>query len=224
MQWSIIVSLTLHCGAAVILMYMSGTTTIGKHSSNLIIQNIELSSLSTQRPQLVTSPIRHESLMTPSQSQVQAIDIQHQEPSESELQPASTNNDKDGGITSTPLGLGMTHGYFTPLADGKSLRDDVRAYYLQIVESINREWWDKAALLKEPLSEDGIFEIAIQRDGTIEAQRILRRTGSMEADRLIAEIIRKASPLPPLPSTYEPDQFRAPLRIKAPLTLFRFKQ
>jgi protein TonB len=117
----------------------------------------------------------------------------------------------------------MTHGYFSMLADGKTLRDDVRAYYSEMVEKINREWWDKARLLKEPLREDGVYEIVIQRDGTIMAQQLVRSTGSREADQLIAEIIKKASPLPPLPATYQLDQFQVPLKIKAPLSLFRVR-
>ena len=124
---------------------------------------------------------------------------------------------------STPLGLGMTHGYFSGLADGRSLRDDIRGYYFEMVEKINREWWEKAGLLKEPLRQDGIFELVVQRDGTIVSIRILQGSGSSEADRLLTEIIRTASPLPPLPSTYELGLFRAPLRIKAPSFLFRLR-
>ena len=90
-----------------------------------------------------------------------------------------------------------------------------------MVEKINREWWDQAALLKEPLRRDGIFELLVQRDGSIVSIRMLQGTGSKEADRLLAKIIRDASPLPALPSTYDLDLFRAPLRIKAPSFLFR---
>ena len=124
---------------------------------------------------------------------------------------------------STPLGLGMTHGYFSGIADGRSLRDDIRGYYFEMVEKINRGWWDKAGLLKEPLRQDGIFELLVERDGTIVSIRILQGSGSREADRLLTEIIKKSSPLPPLPSSYDPDLFRAPLRIKAPSFLFRMK-
>jgi len=115
----------------------------------------------------------------------------------------------------------MTHGYFSGLADGRSLRDDIRGYYFEMVEKINREWWGKAGLLKEPLRQDGVFDLLIQRDGTIVSIRMVKGTGSIEADRLLAEIIRSASPLPALPSTYDLSMFRAPLRIKAPSILFR---
>ena len=124
---------------------------------------------------------------------------------------------------STPLGLGMTYGYFSGLADGRSLRDDIRGYYFEMVEKINREWWEKAGLLKEPLRQDGVIELLVQRDGTVVAIQILQGTGVGEADRLLMEIIRNASPLPPLPVTYDPGLFRAPLRIKAPSFLFRLR-
>src|SRR6185369_11596848 len=117
----------------------------------------------------------------------------------------------------------MTHGYFSGLADGRSLRDDVRGYYFEMVEKINKEWWDKAGLLREPLRQDGIFESLIQRDGTIVSIQILQGTGLSEADRLLTEIIRNSSPLPPLPETYNLGLFRAPLRIKAPSFLFRLR-
>jgi protein TonB len=100
-------------------------------------------------------------------------------------------------------------------------RLNIRGYYFEMVEKINREWWDKAGLLKEPLRRDGIFELLVQRDGTIVTIRILQGSGSHEADRLLTEIIRNASPLPPLPSSYDSSMFRAPLRIKAPSFLFR---
>jgi TonB family protein len=85
-----------------------------------------------------------------------------------------------------------------------------------MVEKINLAWWDKAAFLKEPLRRDGIFELLVQRNGTIASIRIVRGTGSNEADRLLTETISKASPLSPLPSTYGRDQFKTSLRIKAP--------
>ena len=122
---------------------------------------------------------------------------------------------------STPLGLGMTHGYFSGLADGRSLKNEIPCYYFEMVEKINRSWWEKAGLLKEPLRQDGIFELLIQRDGTIVSIRVLKGTGSREVDRMLSDLIMKTSPLPALPSTFDQDLFRAPLRIKAPSFLFR---
>ena len=227
MQWALVISLLFHGGAALLVIFFSGFSTSGKHSAPLMIQEIELSPSLTAPSQPLPAPPDQLPAMAvplqPAREAERAVQEPLQEPPAAPQPAEAVNAGKEGGLISTPLGLGMTHGYFSMLADGKTLRDDVRAYYSEMVEKINREWWDKAGLLKDPLREDGYFEIIIHRDGTIEAQQLVRSTGSSEADRLIVEIIKKASPLPPLPSSYPLDQFRAPLRIKAPLSLFRVR-
>lgn len=223
MQWAIVVSLTLHISAVILIIYFSAFSSVDTQSSGLVLQSIELSpSISSPVQPLTLPPKHHQEMKTPSASLDQVAENPTPESPAEPQSPAAEKSGISGGLKSTPLGLGMTHGYFSPLGSGKTLRDDVRAYYFEIVEKINREWWDKAALLKEPLHEDGVFELVIQRNGTIEELRRVRGTGSREADQLIAEIIKATSPLPPLPSTYELDQFQAPLKIKAPLSLFRF--
>jgi protein TonB len=223
MKWALVISLILHITVALVVVYFCVFSTVGRRSTNLIIQDIELSSpLSAPLQPIATPSDQKMSVPTPPPQ------VRENEPpvlaTPTEVQPVAIENIvKENGLTSTPLGQGMAHGYFSMLADGKTLRDDIRTYYFEMVEKINREWWDKAALLKEPLRADGIFEIIVQRDGSIISLRLLRGSGSSEADRLIAESVRKAAPLPALPATYEPDQFNAPLRIKAPLSLFRLK-
>ncbi|MFZ4855049.1 MAG: TonB C-terminal domain-containing protein [Desulfuromonadaceae bacterium] len=220
MQWALLFSVGLHVGAALLVIFFSGFSTSGKQSPILVIDNIEfLPSLTAPSQPLAASPAQRNAMTSPAVETVEPV----QAPP-AEAQPSAIENAvKDGGLISTPLGMGMTHGYFSMLADGKTLRDDIRAYYSEMVDKINREWWENAELLKEPLREDGIFEIVIQRDGAIVAKQLMRSTGSSEADQLIAEILRKASPLPPLPSTYQMEQFQVPLRIKAPLSLFRVR-
>ncbi|MDD2735847.1 MAG: TonB C-terminal domain-containing protein [Desulfuromonadaceae bacterium] len=224
MQWALLFSLVLHVGAALLVIFFSGFSTSGKLAPNLFIENIEFSpSLTAPSQPLPAPPAQHHTMISPSSPPPLEAEKPLQEQPAEIQQPATENTGNDGGLTSTPLGLGMTHGYFSMLADGKTLRDDIREYYSEMVEKINREWWDKAGLLKEPLHEDAVFEIVIQRDGTIIAQQLVRSTGTGEADRLLAETIRKSSPLPPLPTTYQLDQFRVPLKIKAPLSLFRMR-
>lgn len=224
MQWALLFSLLLHGGAAIGVIIFSGFSSSGNHSPNFTIENIEFSpSITAPSQPLATPPEHHRTMTLPSPSPPAAPENPDTAPSAESPAPAVENVGKEGGLIATPLGLGMTHGYFSMLAEGKTLRDDVRAYYSEMVEKINREWWNSAALLKEPLREDGIFEIVIQRNGAIEEQRLLRSSGSGEADRKIAEIIRAASPLPPLPASYQLDQFRVPLKIKAPLSLFRIR-
>jgi TonB-like protein len=220
MGYALAFSLVLHIGAALVFIIAGGFRMAGENTHNFIIADIALTpSISAPAKTTAAPPDPHPAMTTPTATR--ETDQPAQEPAP-ELPSESTGNPvKEGGLMSTPLGLGMTHGFFSGLSDGKTLRDDIRGYYFEMVGKINQEWWDKAGLLKEPLRRDGIFELLVQRDGTIVSIRMLQGTGSSEADRLLAKIIRDASPLPALPSTYDLGLFRAPLRIKAPSFLFR---
>jgi hypothetical protein len=127
-------------------------------------------------------------------------------------------------LMATPLGLGMTYGYISSLAEGRSLREDIRGYYFELVEKINREWWKRANGLKEPIRRDGIIELFLRPDGSVISQRIYQGTGSREADQVIQDVVRAVAPLPPLPASFDQKVFQAPLKIKAPSTLFRITE
>jgi TonB family protein len=222
MGYALALSIALHIGAALAFIIAGGYGMTGDKAENFIIQDIALTPSISAPAKTPTTPSELPPAMDPTTPMTsQESDKPAQEPLPEHPAEPTGNPEKKGGLMSTPLGLGMTHGYFSGIADGRSLRDDIRGYYFEMVEKINREWWDKAGLLKEPLRQDGIFELLVQRDGAIVSIRIIQGSGSREADRLLTEIIRKASPLPPLPSTYDLDLFRAPLRIKAPSFLFR---
>jgi protein TonB len=128
---------------------------------------------------------------------------------------------KNNNVMATPLGLGLTYGYISSIAEGRTLREDIRNYYIELVEKINQEWWRQADGLKEPIRQDGIIELYLQRDGTVTSQRIFQGTGSREADQVLQDVIKKVSPLPPLPAAFAEKTFVVPLRIKAPSYLFR---
>lgn len=122
-------------------------------------------------------------------------------------------------IRTTPLGLGMAYGFVSSLGDGATLRQDIRDYYLVLVEKINRIWWERAAELSSAINQDGIVFIAIQRDGTLLGRIIRQGTGSPEVDQALLESIDKAAPLSPLPASYTQQVFSAPLKITAPSRL-----
>lgn len=126
-------------------------------------------------------------------------------------------------ILTTPLGRGMTSGYFSSLAEGRNLRDDIREYYFLVLEKINKLWWQKAETLREVAQQDGIVEFLIGRDGTLYDLRLSKSTGSREVDRAIIEVLRDVAPYPPLPDSYKLDMFRAPLRIATPSHLFNLR-
>lgn len=222
MGYALALSLVLHIGAALVFIIAGGLGAGGKNTHDFLIQDVELTpsiSAPAKKEPTPTAPPPEMTSATPAK----APDTDQPAPEPTAEQPAESaaNGGKTNELMSTPLGLGMTYGYFSGLSDGRTLRDDIRGYYFEMVEKINREWWDKAGLIKEPLRQDGVFEVLVQRDGTIVSLRLLKGTGSSEADRVLAEIIRKASPLPPLPSTFDRNIFEAPLRIKAPSFLFR---
>lgn len=222
MGYALALSLLLHMGAALVFIVAGGFSTGGVTPHDLVIQEIALTPSISAPPMSEPAPDDREPATAPAAPATIPEPDQPAPEQAPEQAPASTAGPgTEAGLMSTPLGLGMTHGYFSGLSDGRTLRDDIRGYYFEMVEKINREWWDKAGLLKEPLRQDGIFEVLVQRDGTIVSVRMLRGTGSSEADRVLAEIIRKASPLPSLPPAFDQAMFRAPLRIKAPSFLFR---
>lgn len=124
----------------------------------------------------------------------------------------------------TSLGRGMASGYFSSIADGRNLRDDIREYYFAVLEKVNNRWWQRAETLKESASRDGIVEFLVSRDGTLLDLRLSKSTGSREVDRAISEVLKDTSPFPPLPDSYGLDTFRAPLKIAAPLHLFSVRR
>jgi hypothetical protein len=221
MRYALALSLALHIGAAIILIIAGSFSLKGRYPQNFSIQEIELSpTITTPAKTTATPPEQHPAMISTTPTAIREMD-NVQEPATEQATISTGSSEREGGLMSTSLGLGMTHGFFSGLSDGRTLRDDIRGYYFDMVAKINREWWDQAGLLKEPIRQDGFFELSIQRDGTLVSIRMLKGTGSSEADRLLAEIIRKASPLPALPSTYDQGMFQAPLRIKSPSFLFR---
>jgi protein TonB len=223
MAYALALSIALHLGAALAFIIAGDFRMAGEKSPNFIIQDIALTpSISAPAKTTASPPEPHPAMSSTAPAASQEVEKPAHEPTKEQSSEAANSIEKNRTIMSTPLGLGMTHGYFSGIADGKTLRDNIRVYYFDMVEKINHEWWDKAGLLKEPLRQDGIFELLLQKDGTIVSVRVLQGSGSREADRLLMEIIKNASPMPPLPDSYELDMFRAPLRIKAPSYLFRF--
>jgi len=223
MGYALALSLALHIGVALAFIFAGGFKMAGVNSPDFLIQDISLTPSISAPAKVPAAPsVPHPAMSSTPPIADREQDKPVQEPAPEQPSETAGRPGKEGGLMSTPLGLGMTLGYFSGIADGRTLRDDIRGYYFEMVEKINREWWDKAGLLKEPLRQDGIFELLLQRDGTIVSINIIQGSGSREADLLLVEIIRNASPLPPLPASYDLALFRAPLRIKAPSFLFRF--
>lgn len=168
----------------------------------------------------IAVPPRHSisAMSSPAQPSEQQEPVQRPPVDPNDAINGSTNAAAD--ILATPLGLGMANGYFSSLAEGRTLRKDIRGYYFDILEKINHRWWQKAGALTEVALQDGIIEVVIGRDGKLFDVRQMRSTGSREVDRAIIDAITEAEPFPPLPASYEPGIFQAPLKISKPSHLF----
>lgn len=115
--------------------------------------------------------------------------------------------------------LGLTNGYFSSLAEGESLRQEIRDYYFSMLREINEKWW----LTNNGISgglRGAIVEIVVSKNGMIVSKTLKRSSGNPSFDRAIFKTLEKANPLPPLPNDYPLNYFSAPLRFVAPLNLF----
>jgi len=222
MGYALAISLMLHLLAVVFIIAAGSTVRSTPVISGMLVEDVAFTpTISPPKPApplLAPAPPESEPLpgASPAEKPLQA-------PSAAETVPQGKGTEGVKELMATPLGLGMTHGYISSLAEGRSLREDIRGYYFELVEKINREWWHRAEGLKEPIRRDGIIELYLRPDGSIISQRMYQGTGSREADQVLQDAIKAVSPLPPLPASFDQKTFMAPLRIKAPSYLFRFK-
>jgi protein TonB len=121
-------------------------------------------------------------------------------------------------VQDASLGLSITSGYFGAIAEGESLRDDIREYYFEILRRINAKWWLNRENLQGGRNR-AVFYLVIARDGTIVERMMAASSGNPAYDRAMMRTLEASSPLPPLPESYRGDFFQAPLRFNAPLNL-----
>ena len=118
------------------------------------------------------------------------------------------------------FGLGLTNGYFTSIGQGESLRGDIREYYFAMLRQINEKWWLTREAQQEELREV-VINIVVGRDGTVLEKVVMSGSGNRTLDRAMLASIEAASPLPPLPATFNMEYFSAPLKFMKPLNLFQ---
>ncbi|OHB32609.1 MAG: hypothetical protein A2X79_05190 [Desulfuromonadaceae bacterium GWB2_53_15] len=211
----IVISLTIHIILLISVISINPTTTSGAAINYIDIKDIAV-------------PSRHFiSGIKPYVKPTEQQETAQKPPVDTNNTVRSNNQDSTTKAAAndlkSPLGLGMANGYFSSLADGRTLRDDIRGYYFDIMEKINLRWWQTAGTIKEVAQQDGIIEIQIGRDGKLFDVRLMRGTGSSVADRAIINAITEAAPFPALPTSYELETFRAPLKISKPSHLFSGK-
>lgn len=213
LQICLLISLGLHI-LSLTLVILSART---QHPSS-IIPVIDLSALPSPSPSITRAP----------NAAQHAED--NESPSAPPVQPPIVTTSQlpvpgpvvQTELGSTPLGQGMMYGYVDTLAEGVTLRDDIRDYYFRLVTHINNFWWKRAgAGGLDQITNNGVVDIFIARDGTLLGRQIRISSGSWNTDRQLLKAIDDSLPLPALPDNYGLDVFTAPLKIVKPSNLFR---
>lgn len=117
------------------------------------------------------------------------------------------------------FGLGLSNGYFSSLSEGETLRGDIREYYFTMLREINEKWWINKESRQTGL-RGALINIVVARNGVILQKMLVRSSGNPAFDKAMLKSIDAASPLPPLPESYELEYFSAPLRFTGPLDFF----
>jgi periplasmic protein TonB len=153
--------------------------------------------------------------------------VQTQQPEAVAAQPAATAQPAAPTAAAQPkveershstMGLGLSKGYFSGLGDGETLRDGIKEYYQEMLQVINERWWMDQQLDKRYLAPV-VVNITVARNGVIVGGKILRGSGNQRYDKAVLTALAAASPLPPLPASYDGEFFQAPLRLVPPLNL-----
>jgi periplasmic protein TonB len=134
-------------------------------------------------------------------------------------QPAAPQQTKvEEERSHTTIGLGLTKGYFKALGEGETLRAGIKEYYMEMLQQINEKWWMDEQLDKRRIAPI-VVSITVARNGAIINSQIMKGSGDSRYDRAVLASLAMASPLPPLPSSYQGDFFQAPIRLVPPLNL-----
>lgn len=214
----LVISLAIHVVAIALILLASTQRDIGPK-----VTYIDINSISESAPP--ATPVIHSPSPQPENIKAEEpvpLPEKPSEPTKAET-PVTPVQPTVQEVKTTSLGRGIASGYFTSFAEGKNLRDDIREYYFVLLEKINHQWWLKAETLRETAARDGVVIFVIGRDGTLMEVQLSKSTGSREVDRAIVEVLKSASPFPPLPASYPLGGFRAPLKIAAPLHLFSIR-
>lgn len=156
----------------------------------------------------------------PSQAPLPSVPLSEMEKLQRDVQQSLDNAETNPeSLQQRSFGLGLTNGYFSSIAQGETLRGDIREYYFNILREINEKWWlNKNSQLGGV--RGAIINVVIARDGTILQNTLTRSSGNPAFDKAIIKTIEAASPLLPLPAGYKMDFFNAPLKFVGPLNLF----
>lgn len=137
---------------------------------------------------------------------------------QNDMQQNLASGAKQESVQQASLGLGITRGFFRSLAEGETLRDDIRMYYFSLLQNINEKWWLDKNIDRKGIREV-VMNIIVARNGEIVAKQLIRGSGNAAYDKAVLNALEAAGPLPPLPENYNGDFFQAPIRLVPPLNL-----
>jgi protein TonB len=173
---------------------------------------------------LVQQPSSPAAAAPPQQEMVEPVPAQPAAPAAEQQAPPVESHEQAPVADTTPalpeqtsFGLGMSRGYFKSIADGQTLRPDIRDYYFAMLKKINDSWWAHGtAQARNGVVREPVIDVLVARNGEIVRKALLKSSGNPAYDREILSAVDAASPLPALPESYGGDFFEAPVRLVAP--------
>jgi periplasmic protein TonB len=214
---ALFISLALHMITSIILLSPRASSLSAPPAGFIDLRNMQFEKPARQQPAIqnpekLTPPL--EKTVPPLDKPLTEADKLRKEVKES-IARAETDPD---ALRERSFGLGLTNGFFSSIAEGQTLRGDIREYYFTILRAINEKWWVNREG-KQGVVRGAIVNLAIARNGEILDIKLIRSSRNPEFDRAIMESIRAAGPLPPLPADFPLDIFTAPLKFVEPLNL-----
>ena len=204
------------------LIYLPGKRTGGVPFSSMIAVDLDtVPSPPTQPPQPEPAPpaeaVPAEPVTPPLQKPVPNTPATDAERLNEHVREAvAGGKDQPELLEQSSLGLGLSLGYFSSLAEGRTLRDDIKQYYFDMLRKVNEQWWlTGTGSIRTPRIP--IITVVLARNGDLVERFIEQGSGDREYDRKILQALDAAAPFPPLPPAYRDPFFKVPIRMVAPL-------
>lgn len=119
------------------------------------------------------------------------------------------------------IAFSVSAGSFVSFGDGQSLRDELRPYFLEMLEMINRSWQEVGRGVI--LQRGAMLLISVDREGNVRGAKVVQSSGNRAHDRLLLMAVER-SRFSPLPSSYDTERFEAPIRFTPPLSLLSLER
>jgi TonB family protein len=209
----LLLSMVLHLGVALYL----AITPRGIDGPNGVVFDVALSDPSPATPAM-TTPLEEETTAEDAPTLPETTPEQVKEAST----PTTEAPPPPLPILAPPSSLmfGISSGSFASFGDGLTLKDDIRVYFLDILERINTSWQKEGVGVK--LASTAMLLLSIDRSGEVRMVQTLQSSGNPMHDRLLARAVTSAGPFPPVPENYRGQSFETPLRFTPPLSLMSF--